>query len=70
MLKKIFFVITLLSYNFPIQCSSNIDATIIKRLNEFAQSAYSTLPTIYNSYQLSVECIANKIPGDFVECGF
>lgn len=32
-------------------------------------SRYATLPTLYNSYELAIECIKNNIPGDFVECG-
>lgn len=39
------------------------------RLLEFAKSAYSTIPTIENSYTLAKECLENNIEGDFVECG-
>ena len=62
-----FYIVALLC-NLNIVCSQ-FDQSTLDKLNSFAQSAYSTRPTLYNSYQLSVECIKNKIPGDFVECG-
>jgi len=31
--------------------------------------SFATFPTTCNTYRLAVECIANDIPGDFVECG-
>lgn len=40
-----------------------------ERLNTFARYAYSTRETLYNTYELSIDCIKNNIPGDFVECG-
>lgn len=46
-----------------------IDPVVKFTLDIFGKSAYSTLPTLYMSYQLAVECIENNIPGDFVECG-
>ena len=70
MFKKIFSIAILISCYTPfIKSSSFLDEATIHQLNQFAQSAYSTLPTLYNSYELAVECIKNKIPGDFVECG-
>lgn len=53
----------------PVQTSMIIDPAVKSKLDQFAQAAYSTLPTLYMSYELSVECIKNNIPGDFVECG-
>ncbi len=49
--------------------AQNFDAGTLEKLHLIVQSAYSTFPTICNSYELSVECIKNNIPGDFVECG-
>lgn len=39
------------------------------KLDIFAQVAYSTRETIYNTFVLATECINNNIEGDFVECG-
>lgn len=49
--------------------SHEISYVTKQKLNLFAQRAYSTLPTIYNTYELAVRIIKNKIPGDFIECG-
>ncbi len=43
----------------------NID----ERLNQIAQRAYSTLPTIRASYNIACAAIRDGVPGDFVECG-
>ena len=41
----------------------------IQNLKKFGSLALAKFETTCNSYQLAVECIKNKIPGDFVECG-
>lgn len=40
-----------------------------QQLDIIAQAALSTKPTLYFSFEAARECIANDIPGDFVECG-
>jgi O-methyltransferase len=42
---------------------------IYNTLNTFASRAYSTRPTLYNSFEIAAFCIQNDIEGDFVECG-
>jgi hypothetical protein len=48
---------------------TDLPTNIKDKLQEFAQCAYSTQETVYNTYTLAAECINNNIPGDFVECG-
>ena len=47
----------------------SIDHNDKTKLDEFARFAYSTHATVYNSFDLALDCIKNNIPGDFVECG-
>jgi hypothetical protein len=49
--------------------SPKYDAAETKALNMFAQLAYSTIPTLHNTYDLATTCIRDAVPGDFVECG-
>ncbi len=49
--------------------SVKISDTELEKLKQFAQVAYSTLPTVCNTYKISIKCLQNNIPGDFVECG-
>jgi len=39
------------------------------KLDKMAQSAFSSLETVYNSYNIASRCIDEGIPGAFVECG-
>jgi len=68
MLKKINLLVCFLILSRAL-LGDNIDIATTKRLDVFAQRAYSTLPTIYNTYELAAQAIKNGIPGDFVECG-
>ncbi len=45
------------------------DEDLNKKLDSFAGVACSPKETVYNTYNLSLRCIQNNIPGDFVECG-
>jgi len=47
----------------------SITPSIQAQLARFAAAAYSTVPTLYNSFQIAGYCIQNNIEGDFVECG-
>lgn len=42
---------------------------IQQKLDIIAQAALSTKSTLWFSYQAAEECIAEKMKGDFVECG-
>lgn len=54
----------------PIIIDANSFSDLVQnRLNQFAAGAYSTKPTLYNSFEIAAFCIQNNIPGDFVECG-
>lgn len=54
----------------PICLGTNqFSPSLLDKLHQFAQVAYSTLPTLYNSFEIAALCIQNTIEGDFVECG-
>lgn len=67
MIYKLFLVSVLWSFN--LISNSTLNEYTNNSLNKIAQSAYSTLPTIYNTYFIACECLKNNILGDFVECG-
>ncbi len=68
-MKKYLLILSILGLNVFGVMETEFDVTTEHALAEFAQVAYSTLPTLYNTYSLASECIKNNIPGDFVECG-
>lgn len=63
-------IITLLAH---FNASAKIDPSNMneheRKKIETINFAYSTYPTLYNSYLIAKECIEQNIPGDFVECG-
>ena len=61
-------LLLIILYQLPIQ-ALELGSIEKERLNTFARYAYSTRETLYNTYELSIDCIKNNIPGDFVECG-
>lgn len=67
-MKKILFL-SMVFLNLNSQSDEILNSSIKSKLDEFSQVAYSTKQTIYNTYFLARECIKNKIPGDFIECG-
>lgn len=46
-----------------------ISGELKEKLDLIHSCAFSTNEALYNTYQLSVECIKKDIPGDLVECG-
>lgn len=48
---------------------TDLDDSTVNQLNLFAQVAYSTIPTIINTYELSEKAIRENIEGVFIECG-
>ena len=65
-MKKLFLYIAVCT---PFLVYSEDSTDVSTKLNQFRSKAYSSLETLYNTYEISCECIENNIPGDFVECG-
>lgn len=63
------FLLLTASLNFTPLFGKETQENTKERLGLFLQSAYSTFPTIENSYSLAKTCLLEDIEGVFVECG-